>query len=168
MPMIIGEIKRYLRDNSSVRVSRSLKDIAYKAMKAKEEISPALDREPTCEEISEHLKKQGFSHSPKDISAALEAIAQPVSLYDPVYGDGEESVFLMDRLHDDNEGEDYWLESISLREAIKGLSPREKSILSMRFFAGKTQMEIASEIGISQAQVSRVEKGAIDRIRRMM
>lgn len=168
MPMIIGEIRRYLRDNNSLRVSRSLRDLAYKSLKIKEEISREKGREATISEIAEALKIRGENKTEEEISASIDAIAQPVSLYDPVYSEGEDSLFVMDRLCDKNEGEDIWLEGICLKEAIKGLSQREKSILQMRFFKGKTQMEIASEIGISQAQVSRVEKGAIDRIRRQM
>ncbi len=168
MPMIIGEIKRYLRDNNAVRVSRSVRDLAYKALQAKEILSRKLGRDATVPEIVSFLAENGDSKSEEEVAYALEAIVEPISLFDPVYGDGADAVFVMDQLRDDNDGEDVWLESISLKEAIKGLSQREKTILGMRFYKGKTQMEIADEIGISQAQVSRLEKGAIERIKRQM
>ena len=166
--MIIGEIKRYLRDNNALRVSRSVRDLAYKALQAKELLSRKLGRDPTVSEITKHLTDNGDEKTEEEVTYALEAIVEPVSLYDPVYGDGGDPVYVMDQLRDENEGEESWLESISLKEAIKGLSQREKTILGMRFYNGKTQMEIAAEIGISQAQVSRLEKGAIDRIKKQM
>jgi RNA polymerase sporulation-specific sigma factor len=168
MPMIIGEIKRYLRDNNAVRVSRSVRDLAYRALQAREYIARQEGREATVEDIVKNLSENGIDKTADEVTNALDAIAAPVSLYDPVYGDGGDPVYVMDQLRDDNEGEEIWLESISLREAIKGLSARERTILALRFYGGKTQMEIASEIGISQAQVSRLEKGAIERIKKQM
>ncbi len=166
--MIIGEIKRYLRDNNSVRVSRSLRDLAYRALQAKEIISRRDGRDATIEEIVIELNKNGENRTKGEISAALEAISTPISIYDPVYGEGDDSLYVMDQLRDDSSSEENWLESIALREALKNLSEREKNILNLRFFKGRTQMEIAAEIGISQAQVSRVEKGAIERIKKEM
>lgn len=159
VPMIIGEIRRYLRDNNSVRVSRSLRDTAYKAMQAKERLTHELDREPTIEEIACELKMPRES-----IVMALEAIVEPVSLYESVYSDGTDSVSIIDQIGDNND-ENNWLDEISIRESIKKLGAREKSILSLRFLQGKTQMEVAEEIGISQAQVSRLEKGALKMIK---
>ena len=155
VPMIVGEIRRYLRDNNSVRVSRSMRDVAYKAMQAKERLTGENLKEPTIEEISRDMgmKKQ-------DVVLALESIVEPVSLYEPVYSDSGDTIFVMDQLGDQNDDSN-WLEELSIREAIANLTPREKKILSLRFFAGKTQMEVAGEIGISQAQVSRLEKGAL-------
>ena len=166
--MIIGEIKRYLRDNNSVRVSRSVRDLAYKALQAKESLSRTLGRDASVSEIVRYLAKKGEEKTEEEVAYALEAIVEPVSLFDPVYGDGADAVFVMDQLRDDNTGEDIWLENISLKEAIKSLSLRERTILGMRFYKGKTQMEIADEIGISQAQVSRLEKGALERIKKQM
>ena len=163
VPMIIGEIRRYLRDNNSIRVSRSVRDLAYRALQAKEELRCELNEEPGIEVIA---KKIGAA--PESVGAAIEAIIEPISLYDPVYNDGGDSVFVMDQLSDTNNSDDAWLEDIALKEALKKLNDREKKIIDMRFYKGKTQMEIAEEIGISQAQVSRLEKGAIDRIRKQM
>ena len=159
VPMIVGEIRRYLRDNNSVRVSRSMRDVAYKAMQAKERLTGENLKEPTIEEISRDMgmKKQ-------DVVLALESIVEPVSLYEPVYSDSGDTIFVMDQLGDQNDDSN-WLEELSIREAIANLTPREKKILSLRFFAGKTQMEVAGEIGISQAQVSRLEKGALQKIK---
>ncbi len=168
MPMIIGEIKRYLRDNNSVRVSRSLRDLAYRALQAKERISRRDGKEATIDEIVAELRKNGEEKTKEEVSSALEAIAAPVSIYEPVYGDGDDSLYIADQLRDDSANEESWLESIALKEALKNLSPREKTILGLRFYKGRTQMEIASEIGISQAQVSRLEKGAIERIKKQM
>ena len=168
MPMIIGEIKRYLRDNNSLRVSRSLRDLAYRALQAKEVISRRDGKEGTVEEITAELNKEGENKTKEEVSRALEAISAPISIYDPVYGDGDDCLYVMDQLRDDTASEENWLESIALREALKNLSEREKTILNLRFYKGRTQMEIASEIGISQAQVSRVEKGAIERIKKEM
>ena len=160
VPMIIGEIRRYLRDNNSIRVSRSIRDTAYKALAVKERLTSATGREPTIEEIAKEL------NLPKeDISLALDAILDPVSLQEPVYHDGADAVFVMDQVKDEKNIDDSWLEKISLKEAMKKLGERERHILNLRFFEGKTQMEVAKEIGISQAQVSRLEKGALGRIR---
>ena len=159
VPMIIGEIRRYLRDNNSVRVSRSLRDIAYRAMQVKEQMTAANNREPTVEEIAKALEL------PKeDVVLALEAIVEPVSLYEPVFSDGNDTIFVMDQVGDSVDDSD-WLEEIALKEAINNLNPREKRILSLRFFQGKTQTEVAQEIGISQAQVSRLEKGSLNKIK---
>lgn len=157
--MIIGEIRRYLRDNNAVRVSRSIKDTAYKAMQAKEKLMNEKQKEPTASEIAKEL---GVSR--EEVVIALESIVEPISLYDPVYSDGGDTIYVLDQIGDNND-DNNWLDEISLKEAIKNLSPREKSILSLRFMQGKTQMEVSKEIGISQAQVSRLEKGAIEKIR---
>ena len=163
VPMIIGEVRRYQRDNNAVRVSRGIRDLAYRALQAKEEISRREQREATVTEISASL---GISE--KAISEALEAIVEPISIFDSVYGDGEDNMYVIDKLADDNESDENWVESISLKEAMKRLSDREKGIIERRFYKGRTQMEIAAEIGISQAQVSRLEKGAIDKLRKYM
>lgn len=162
VPMIIGEIRRYLRDNNSIRVSRSLRDTAYRAMQIKESFIGRELKEPTIEEIS---REMGCKR--EDVVMALEAIVDPVSLYDPVYSDGGDTIYVMDQIGDTCDDSD-WLDEIVLRQAIDNLSEREKRILSLRFFSGKTQVEVADEIGISQAQVSRVEKGALDRIKRQI
>lgn len=160
VPMIIGEIRRYLRDNNSVRVSRSMRDTAYRAMQIKEELTNKNNREPTVEEIAKIMEV------PKEtVVLALEAIVEPVSLYEPVFSDGNDTIYVMDQIGDKND-DSTWLEEIAVKEAIKNLSDREKRILTLRFFQGKTQMEVASEIGISQAQVSRIEKGALDTIKK--
>lgn len=161
VPMIIGEIRRYLRDNNSIRVSRSMRDTAYKALQVKERLTVSLQRDPTIEELAKEMEL------PKeDIIIALDSIVDPVSLYEPVYTDGGDSIFVMDQIKDNCNIDDNWLEEISLKEAIKVLSDREKRILSLRFFEGKTQMEVANEVGISQAQVSRLEKNALDSIKK--
>ncbi|MCY1713205.1 RNA polymerase sporulation sigma factor SigG [Caproiciproducens galactitolivorans] len=160
VPMIIGEIRRYLRDNNSIRVSRSLRDTAYKAMQAKEKMTAQNNREPTIDEIAKELELPR-----EDIVLALESIAEPVSLYEPVFSDGGDTIYVMDQVGDNNDDSN-WLDEIALKEAIRDLNNREKRILSMRFFQGKTQMEVASEIGISQAQVSRLEKAALDKIKK--
>ncbi len=160
VPMIIGEIRRYLRDNNAVRVSRSLRDTAYHAMQIKEQLTVKNNREPSVEEIAEQMKL------PKEnVVLALEAIVEPVSLYEPVFSDGSDTVYVMDQIGDDRD-DATWLQELALRDAIKSLSDREKRILTLRFFRGKTQMEVASEIGISQAQVSRIEKGALNTIKK--
>ncbi len=162
VPMIIGELRRFLRDNNSVRVSRSMRDTAYKAMQVKEQITAKNNREPTIEEIAKELD------IPKEnVVLALEAIVEPVSLYEPVFSDGNDTIYVMDQVGDNND-EKNWLEEISFKEAMANLSDREKNVLSLRFFKGKTQMEVAEEIGISQAQVSRIEKGALNRIKSEM
>ena len=163
VPMIIGEIRRYLRDNSMIRVSRSQRDLAYRALRAKEELSLRLSRDPTDAEIAAELGAEAA-----DVTEALTSITTPLSIYEPVSGDGGDALYLMDQLSDDNENDESWMDHIAITEAMKRLSERERSIISMRFFSGKTQMEIADEIGISQAQVSRIEKGAIDRIRKQI
>ena len=160
VPMILGELKRYIRDNNSVRVSRSMRDTAYRAMQLKEQLTAENNREPTVEEIAAQMKL------PKeDVVLALEAIVEPVSLYEPVYSDGTDTVYVMDQIGDKSD-DATWLEELAIKDAIRGLSDREKKILGLRFFKGKTQMEVAEEIGISQAQVSRIEKGALNTIKK--
>lgn len=159
VPMIIGEVRRYLRDNNSVRVSRSMRDTAYKAIQVREKLSNELDREPTIEEISKELDMKK-----EDVVISLEAIIDPVSLYEPVYNDGGEAIFVMDQIGDKNTA-DSWMDEILLCDAIRALSDREKRILNLRFMLGKTQTEVANEVGISQAQVSRLEKGALKKIK---
>ena len=163
VPMIIGEIRRYLRDNNTIRVSRSVRDLAYRALQAREKLSSSASAEPTIEAIANEL-----GETVTNVTNAIESIIEPVSLYDPVYNDGGDSIYVMDQVRDENNNDDIWLEDIALKEAMKKLSEREKKIISMRFYKGKTQMEIAEEIGISQAQVSRLEKGALDHIRQQM
>ena len=163
VPMIIGEIRRYLRDNSMIRVSRSQRDLAYRALRAKEELSLRLSRDPTDAEIAAELGAEA-----SDVTEALTSITTPLSLYEPVFSEGGDALYLMDQISDDKENDEAWIENIAIGEAMKRLSERERSIISMRFFRGKTQMEIADEIGISQAQVSRIEKGALDRIRKQI
>ncbi len=162
VPMIIGEIRRYLRDNNAIRVSRSLRDTAYKAMQTKERLTNLYSKEPTIEQIAEDMgvKKE-------DVVLALEAIVEPVSLFEPVYSDSGDTIYVMDQVGDKNDDSN-WLDEISLKEAITNLNDREKRILSLRFFQGKTQMEVASEVGISQAQVSRLEKGALSKIKKQI
>lgn len=156
IPMIIGEIRRYLRDNNSIRVSRSLRDTAYKAIHAKELLSKELSREPTIDDIAEKIE------IPKeDIVFALDAIQCPISLYDPVYTDGGDTLYVMDQISDKKNREETWVEELSLSDAMKRLNKRENYIIKLRFFEGKTQMEVAEEIHISQAQVSRLEKSAL-------
>ena len=160
VPMIIGEIRRYLRDNNAVRVSRSMRGTAYHAMQIKEQLTAKNNREPTVEEIASIMKV------PKEnVVIALEAIVEPVSLYEPVFSDGSDTIYVMDQIGD-NRDDSTWLEELAVKEAISNLSDREKRILTLRFFKGKTQMEVASEIGISQAQVSRIEKGALNSIKK--
>ncbi|MCI5739370.1 MAG: RNA polymerase sporulation sigma factor SigG [Ruminococcus sp.] len=159
VPMIIGEVRRYLRDNNALRVSRSMRDTAYHAMQAKEKLQTKLNRDPTMEEIAKELDRPVC-----DVVIALEAIVEPVSLYEPVYADGGEPIYVMDQVGSPETDRD-WLDEIVMKETIKALSPREKKILSLRFMQGKTQTEVADEIGISQAQVSRLEKGALKRIK---
>lgn len=159
VPMVIGEIRRYLRDNNSVRVSRSMRDTAYKAMQVKERVMSEQGREPSVEEIAKELELRT-----EDVVLALEAIAEPVSLYESVYSDGGDTIYVMDQIGDGNDDSN-WLDEILLREEIQKLSPREKRILTLRFMQGKTQMEVAGEVGISQAQVSRLEKGALGKIK---
>ena len=161
VPMIIGEIRRYLRDNNFIRVSRSLRDTAYKALQVKERLTLSNSWEPTIEEIAKELDM-----SPEDVTEALEAVQEPVSLYEPVYHNDGDTLYVMDQMSDDKESDSSWLDNISLNEAMEKLTDREKKILTLRFFEGKTQMEVSDEIGISQAQVSRLEKGALTRMRK--
>jgi len=161
VPMIAGEIRRYLRDNSSIRVSRSLRDMAYRVLQCKETMIRENDREPTLEEVAKRLEVPL-----DDVVTAMDAIAAPVSLYEPVYSDGGDPLTVMDQVHDTKNTDDRWLEHIALKEAVSGLTQRERNILSLRFYDGKTQMEVARTIGISQAQVSRLEKNAIAAIRK--
>ena len=156
VPMIIGEIRRYLRDNNAIRVSRSLRDTAYKALQVKEALTNKNSKEPTIEEIAKELEM-----GKEEVMIALEAIQDPISLFEPVYQDGGDAIFVMDQVKDDKNTDVNWLENLSLAEALKRLGDREKHILNLRFFEGKTQMEVAEEIGISQAQVSRLEKNAL-------
>ena len=162
VPMIIGEIRRYLRDNNAIRISRSVRDTAYRAMQVKERLTTEKLRDPTVEEIARELDL------PKEeVVMALEAIVDPVSLYEPVYSDGGDTIYVMDQVGDHNDDKN-WLDEIALKEAIRSLSNREKRILNLRFFKGMTQVEVSNEIGISQAQVSRLEKGALDRIKKQI
>lgn len=160
VPMIAGEVRRFLRDSSAVRVSRSMRDTAYKVLKAREEFARANMRDPSVEEIAKLLDIQR-----EEVVFALDAISDPVSLYDPVYSDGGETVCVMDQVKDNRNSDENWLEHIALHDAIEHLTDREKTILNLRYFQGKTQMEVSDEIGISQAQVSRLEKNALKRIR---
>lgn len=160
VPMIIGECRRYLRDNNSIRVSRSLRDIAYKAIYAKEALIKANDKEPTIEEVAKEI---GFEK--EAVVLALDAIASPMSLYEPVYQEGGDTLFILDQVSDKKNKEEQWVEQLSLKEAMKRLSAREYNIIKLRFFEGKTQTEVADEIAISQAQVSRLEKNALKNMR---
>lgn len=163
VPMIIGEIRRYLRDNNSIRISRSTRDMAYRALQAREELIAEKEREPTADEIAAKLGE------PREtVVRAMEAIIEPISLYEPVYSENGDSLYVMDQLSDSASSDEIWLESIALREAMKTLSDRERKIINMRFYKNKTQVEIAEEIGISQAQVSRLEKGALERMRKQI
>lgn len=160
-PMIAGEIRRYLRDNSTIRVSRSVRDTAYKVMQCKEQMMAERPCEPTMEEIAKRLELPR-----SEVVAAMDAIAAPVSLYEPVYSDGGDPLTVMDQVRDSKNTDEHWLERIALRDAISDLGERERRILALRFFEGKTQMEVATEVGISQAQVSRLEKNALQSIRK--
>ena len=157
VPMIIGEVRRYLRDNNSIRVSRSVRDTAYKAIYAKEAMMKESEKEPTIEEVAQKIGIKA-----ENIVLALDAIQNPVSLYEPVYGDGTDTLHIMDQISDKKNKEDSWIEKISLKAAIDHLSDREHKIIKLRYFEGKTQMEVAEEICISQAQVSRLEKKALN------
>lgn len=160
-PMIIGEVRRYLRDNSAIRVSRSIRDTAYKVLQMRETLMSQSQKEPTVEEIAKALEIPR-----EDVVMALDAIVDPVSLFEPVYSDTDDNTRLMDQMGDEKNTAEHWLEQISLKEAVSHLTEREKKILAMRYFQGKTQMEVSEEIGISQAQVSRLEKAAIAAIKR--
>lgn len=161
VPMIIGEIRRYLRDNNSIRVSRSLRDIAYKALQVRDRLVYENNKEPTISQISAELKIPR-----EDVVFALDAIQDPVSLFEPIYHDGGDAIFVMDQISDSKNQDENWLENISIKEAMKRLNSREKLILNLRYFDGRTQMEVADEIGISQAQVSRLEKTALKHMRK--
>ena len=163
VPMIIGEIRRYLRDNNSIRVSRSLRDTAYKAIHTKEILSKTENKEPTLDGIADET---GFSK--EDIVFALDAIQSPLSLYDPVYTDGGDTLYVMDQISDKKNKEERWIENLALREAMQRLNSREKHIIELRFYEGKTQMEVSEQIGISQAQVSRLEKNALKTMRQYL
>ena len=163
VPMIIGEVRRYQRDNNAVRVSRGIRDLAFKALGIREQIVRDEQREPSIKEISERLNT-----TEKLVGEAMEAMAAPVSLFDSVYGEGDDAMYVIDRLSDEEEPDNLWVENITLNEAIKKLTPKEMNIIERRFYKGRTQMEIADEIGISQAQVSRLEKGAIEKLRKYM
>lgn len=162
VPMIIGEIRRHLRDNNPIRVSRSMRDLAYKALQAKEKLIKETQKEPTIEDIAKEL---GIDK--EDVVISLDSIQDPISLQEPIYNEGSESIYVMDQVKDTKNSDELWADNLSLAEAMKRLNPREKSIIARRFFDGRTQMEVAEEIGISQAQVSRLEKTAIDRIKRL-
>ncbi len=161
VPMIIGEIRRYLRDNNPIRVSRSLRDTAYKSLQAHDRLTASLGREPSVDEIAGDL-----SVPREDVVFALEAIQDPVSLFEPMYSDGGDAVYIIDQVKDEKHQDSQWLETIAVREALRRLSDREKMILQLRFYEGRTQMEVAGEIGISQAQVSRLEKNALLHMRK--
>ena len=161
VPMIIGEIRRYLRDNSSIRVSRSMRDTAYKVMQAREKLMAQTQKEPTVEQIA-----QALDIPREDVVFAMDAIVEPVSLYDPIYEHGGDTICVMDQVSDNRNTDDSWLEKIALKEALKRLGQRERRILALRFYEGKTQMEVSNEVGISQAQVSRLEKSALNTIRK--
>ncbi len=161
VPMIIGEIRRYLRDNNPIRVSRSMRDIAYKALQVRDSLVSKYSREPSITEIAEELKIQR-----EEIIFALDAIQEPISLFEPIYHDGGDPIFVMDQISDEKHQELNWLEGVAIKEALHRLGEREKHILTLRFFEGKTQMEVAEEIGISQAQVSRLEKAALGHMRK--
>lgn len=163
VPMIAGEVRRYLRDNSAIRVSRSLRDTAYRVLQCKEALVLRLGRDPTLEEIAKELELPV-----EEVSGAMDAMCAPVSLYDPVYADGGDPLTVMDQVRDLKNTDEVWLEHIALRDAFRRLSKREKQILCLRFYDGKTQMEVAALVGISQAQVSRLEKGAITTMRKAM
>ncbi len=159
VPMILGEIRRYLRDNNMVRVSRSTRDLAYRALTVKERLSNEKNREPTIKEIADALEVKK-----EEVVMALDAIVDPISLFEPVYSDGNDAIYVMDQVSDGRGGED-WLDELLIKDAINNLPQREKNIIELRFLEGKTQMEVAEEVGISQAQVSRLEKGAMERIK---
>lgn len=160
--MIIGEIRRYLRDNNSIRVSRSLRDLAYKVLAIKERELKQSQREVSIEEIAKELGVEK-----EEIAMCLDAIQEPISLQEPVYGDGNENIYVLDQVKDKKNTDELWAENITISEALKKLNPKEKMIIGKRFFDGRTQMEVAEEIGISQAQVSRIEKSAINHIKRI-
>ena len=163
VPMIAGELRRHLRDSHAVRVSRSLRDLAYKALQARERLTASLNREPTARQIAAEI-----GAAPSDVVAALESISDPVSLYEPIYSDSGDPLCLIDQIGDPDSSEQSWMSEIALRDALAALSDREKNILRRRFWQGRTQVEVAQEIGISQAQVSRIEKAAIAKIKEQL
>lgn len=163
VPMIIGEIRRYLRDNNAIRISRSVRDLAYKALTVREALLKERETEPTPEEIAKILGEDKIS-----VIKAMEAVVEPISLYEPVFNESGDSIYVIDQISDTSESEEAWHESVALRDALETLAGREKKIIEMRFYENKTQMEIAGEIGISQAQVSRLEKGALQKLRKKM
>ena len=162
VPMIMGELRRYLRDSGAIRVSRSMRDLAYKAMQAREKLTNENSKEPTIEQIAKEIDAKR-----EDIVVALEAVSDPISLYEPVFSESGDTIYMMDQIGDNNDDRN-WLDEIALKEAIINLEDREKNILKLRFFRGKTQVEVAKEIGISQAQVSRLEKGALNKIKKQL
>ncbi len=163
VPMIVGEVRRYLRDNSAIRVSRSMRDTAYKVLQAREKLMENSQREPTVEQIAQYLEIPR-----EDVVFAMDAIVDPVSLYEPIYSDGGDAICVMDQVKDTDNTDENWIEQLALKEALSRLNDRERHILAMRFYEGKTQMEVSAEIGISQAQVSRLEKGAIAAIKKRL
>ena len=163
VPMIIGEIRRYLRDNNAIRISRSVRELAYRALQAREELIAANEKEPTVDQIAERLGERRDA-----VMQAMEAIVEPISLYEPVFNEGGDTLYLMDQLADTSGGDESWLENIVLRQALGTLNERERKIINLRFYRNKTQMEIAEEIGISQAQVSRLEKATLEKIRKLL
>jgi RNA polymerase sporulation-specific sigma factor len=163
VPMIIGEIRRYLRDNNAIRISRSLRDLAYRALQVKEQIQSKKTSEPSIDEIAKALDT-----TKENVARAMEAIVEPISIYEPVYNDGGDSLYVIDQLSDNTGSDESWLENIALRDAMQRLNEREKAIISMRYFKNRTQTEIAAIIGISQAQVSRLEKAALEKMRKCM
>jgi len=163
VPMVVGEIRRYLRDNNSIRVSRSLRDIAYRALQVRDKLVSENNKEPTISEIAKELNVPR-----EEVVFALDAIQDPVSLFEPIYHDAGDAIYVMDQISDTKNDDDSWIENIAIRQALKKLNKREKMILMMRFFEGKTQMEVAEEIGISQAQVSRLEKSALNHLRKFV
>jgi RNA polymerase sporulation-specific sigma factor len=163
VPMIIGEIRRYLRDNNAIRISRSVRDLAYRALQAREELIREKEGDPSIDEIAKRI-----GETKESVAHALEAIVEPISLYEPVYNEGGDSIYVIDQLSDNSGADEMWLENIALREAMKALNERERKIINLRYYKNKTQMEIADEIGISQAQVSRLEKGALERMRKQI
>ena len=163
VPMIIGEIRRYLRDNNTIRISRSVRDLAYRSLQMRELLTKEKNSEPTVEEIAEKLGEDKGA-----VIRAMKAIIEPISLYEPVYSENGDSIYVIDQLSDTNTSDESWLENIALRDALRNLTERERKIINLRFYKNKTQMEIAEEIGISQAQVSRLEKGALEKVRKQI
>ena len=163
VPMIIGEIRRYLRDNNSIRISRSVRDLAYRALQAKEELIKQKECEPTVDDIAAAL-----GESKDTVVRAMEAIVEPISLYEPIYNEGGDSIYVMDQISDNSSSDELWLENIAIAQALRSLDERERTIITLRYYQNKTQMEIAAEIGISQAQVSRLEKGALEQMKKQI